>query len=220
MEDEDWQNKRKKADDEGSPFFHPRKQFDEHRRNLPHWQQDSVWVFVTWRLADSLPKEKLVALREERDQWIERHPPPWDVSTEETFHRLFSDRIDRWLDEGSGSCLLRKSAHSQIVAEALTCFDGIRYALNSFVVMPNHVHVLFQPLQGHRLSRIIKSWKGFTARRINECEGRKGTLWQDEYWDRLIRNERHLFKVRDYIRHNPHYANLPEGQFVYWERSE
>src|SRR5690606_18388751 len=93
-------------------------------------------------------------------------------------------------------------------------FDGERYELASFVVMPNHVHVLFRPLGGHGLSAIVKSWKGFTAREINQRICRTGALWQDEYWDRLIRNERHYFKVAEDIRENPAKANLHDGQFI------
>ena len=79
--------------------------------------------------------------------------------------------------------------------------------------MPNHVHVLFRPLGKHVLAEILKSWKGFTAREINKRIGKKGSLWQDEYWDRLIRSERHFFKVAEYIRENPVKARLKKGEF-------
>lgn len=67
------------------------------------------------------------------------------------------------------------------------------------------------------LSKIVQSWKGFTAREINKRRGKRGSLWQDEYWDRLIRSEAHLIKVKDYIRNNPSLAKLRKGQYVYWE---
>jgi len=77
--------------------------------------------------------------------------------------------------------------------------------------MPNHVHVLFQLEINHPLSEVLHSWKSFTAKAINKSLGRAGTLWQPEYWDRLIRSERHLSFYIDYIRNNPVKAKLPSG---------
>jgi REP element-mobilizing transposase RayT len=74
--------------------------------------------------------------------------------------------------------------------------------------------VLFRPLEGHALPEIVKSWKGFTSREINKRAGKTGALWQDEYWDRLIRHEQHFFKVAEYIRENPVKARLREGEFI------
>ena len=184
-------------------FYNKQSETDTHRRNLPHWQQGHVWCFVTWRLADSLPKAKLDQWNTERSDWLKQHPEPWDEEAETAYHEKFSRQIDEWLDQGNGSCVLRDSANATIVAEAVRHFDGERYEIASFVVMPNHVHVLFRPLGGHVLADIVKSWKGFTGREINKRMGKTGVLWQDEYWDRLIRNERHFFKVAKYIRDNP-----------------
>lgn len=192
-------------------FLHPGREIETHRHNLPHWQQGRVWVFASWRLADSLPQEKLARWSEERDVWKSVHPEPWDEATEIEYHERFSTRIDRWLDAGSGSCLLRKPANSSIVAGALEHFEGVRYHLDSFVVMPNHVHVLFSPKEGEQLSSIIHSWKRFTAQKINRLEGRSGALWQSGYWDRLIRSQEHFDWVRDSIRRNP--EKLREGEF-------
>jgi type I restriction enzyme R subunit len=110
--------------------------------------------------------------------------------------------------------VLKAPSNAKSVAEALRHFDGERYELASFMVMPNHVHVLFRPLGDHVLADILKSWKGFTAREINKRLGKKGGLWQGEYWDRLIRNERHFSKVAEYIRENPVKARLREGEFI------
>ena len=126
--------------------------------------------------------------------------------------------IDRWLDQGSGSCVLKEPANAKIVADALRHFDGDRYELASFVVMPNHLHVLFRPLEDHALTDILRSWKGFTAREINKRMGKTGALWQDEYWDRLIRSERHFCKVAEYIRENPVNARLKDSEFILLER--
>uniref|UniRef100_Q3AP61 Transposase IS200-like domain-containing protein n=1 Tax=Chlorobium chlorochromatii (strain CaD3) TaxID=340177 RepID=Q3AP61_CHLCH len=193
------------------PFLNPDCEIAMTHHRLPHWQQGDVWVFVTWRLADSLPKVTLDEWTETRKIWLSLHPEPWDEKTEKEYHQRFSLQRDEWLDQGCGSCLLKDTVNAKIVVDALLHFNGLRYQLASFVVMPNHVHVLFRPFGKYSLSEIVKSWKGFTAREINKRLGTKGVLWQDGYWDRLIRNERHFFKVVAYIRHNPINAIQKEG---------
>ena len=196
-------------------FLNPREDIQTHRRNnLPHWQQDSVWCFATWRLADSLPAAKLAKLREDRKIWSEENPPPLDPEQEAEYHKLFSTQIEDWLDQGSGKCVLRDPEISEIVSGALRHFSGKRYNLARFVVMPNHVHVLFEPLADHTIADIVKSWKGFTAREINKKTGSTGSLWQKDYFDRLIRNEKHYYRVIRYIEQNPKKANLREGEYV------
>ncbi|WP_222846979.1 transposase [Pontiella desulfatans] len=189
-----------------------------HKNHLPHWQQGEAFVFATWRLADSIPQSRLSEWMELRTAWLRHHQQPWDEETEQQYHKRFSRKLDEWLDEGCGACVLKVPSTAAIVANALLHFDRERYELESYVVMPNHVHVLFRPLEKHKLEDIIKSWKGFTAREINKVLGTRGTLWQSDYWDRLIRNERHLFKCREYIRKNPIKAKLCEGQFLLFEK--
>jgi REP element-mobilizing transposase RayT len=195
-------------------FLNPGEEVTKRRHKLPHWQQGDVWIFHTYRLADSLPEAMLEKWREERGQWLQRHPEPWDEATEEEYHVRFSQDIDRWLDQGHGSCLLRNPANLATVGDAFHHFDDKRYELASYVVMPNHVHVLFRPLGDHTLSALVHSWKRFTAREINRHEHRTGTLWQPDYWDRLIRSRRHDEWVLHYIRANP--MKLPGGTYRLW----
>ena len=184
---------------------------------LPHWQQRNVFVFVTCRLGDSLPQAKLVQWQEERGIWLKRHPRPWNANTAIRFHKRFSRRIEDGLDQGSGSCVLKDPALAGVVAESLHYFNGKRYELASFVVMPNHVHVLFRPLGLHRIQKIVKTWKGFTAWEINRRTGNSGPLWQEDYWDRLIRHPLHFCRCAEYIRENPTRAGLRDGQFILFE---
>ncbi len=195
-------------------FFSPYDEIRTTSHHLPHWHQDKVHVFVTWRLGDSLPGIKLQQWKEEQAAWLTHHPEPWDNKTETEFHACFSWQIDAWLDQGIGSCVLRDPLNALIIANAFRHFDGVRYELASFVVMPNHVHVMFRPMAEHTLADIVKSWKGFTAREINKRMGTKGPLWQDEYWDRLIRSEQHFRRVVRYIRENPEKARLKQGEFL------
>lgn len=188
------------------------------RNHLTHWHIADSWVFVTWHLGDSLPRERLHQLIEEKNAWLARHPKPWDEVTSRTFHDNFTHRLDGMLDAGLGGCVLRQPDVRQIVADAFAFFAGQRYELGDWVIMPNHVHVLFRPLGEHRLAAIIQSWKSFTSRKINERIGRSGRLWQEDYWDQLIRSERHFIAVQRYIRENPIKAALSDdvwsGSFV------
>jgi len=194
--------------------------FHFHRRRLPHWQCDGATYFVTWRLADSLPAEKLAQWRQERDEWLALHPQPWSDATETEYHERFSQTIDSWLDAGEGDCVLRDPAVAGIVADAIRHFDNERYLLRSFVVMPNHVHVLFTIGKDENLPGILHSWKSFSAKKINELLGRQGELWQAEYWDRWVRNPRHLTNVRNYIRMNPKRSRLDEGEFTLFDSED
>jgi REP element-mobilizing transposase RayT len=186
------------------------------RNRLPHWQQAGVLVFVTWRLADSLPAGKLRGLEGEKEAWLRLHPCPWTRQTLAEYHARFTERIEAWLDAGHGACVLRQPALAAEVAKSLLHDHGKRVDLEEFVVMPNHVHALFGLRSGHALGAVIKDWKAFSALRINRLLGQSGTLWMKDYWDRLIRGTAHEERVRRYIRENP--RHLRPGDFLYWRR--
>ncbi len=202
-----------------TPFLHPQRSIDKHRNILPHWHQDGVWCFITWRLADSLPQEFIQSWMNERDAWLRGHPKPWSVEIEAEYHQRFSDRYLDLLDQGHGSCLLRQKVCADAVEQALRFFDGLRYTLKSYVVMPNHVHVLVRLHDGWPLERIVQNWKERSAKAINAVLGSTGTVWQKGYFDRLIRSARHWEFVDGYIRHNPEKARLRDG-FCFWSADE
>ena len=193
---------------QSTAFFEPRQEISIHQRNLPHWQQDKKYYFVTWRLADSLPTDLIRDWQLEAQAWRAARSQPLSEADLAEYHRLFSDRIENDLDAGGGDCILRETALATIVADALLHFDGQRYNIVSFVVMPNHVHVLFKIGEGDDLAKIIHSWKSFTAHEINKVRGTEGAVWQDEYFDRIVRDENHLRKLINYIKRNPEEAGL------------
>ena len=159
-----------------------------HSRNyLPHFDSQDVVQFVTFRLVDSLPQAALARLKD-------------DTLPESLRHEM--------LDHGWGACWLRSAPIADLVEDAFMTFDGSRYRLHAWTVMPNHVHVLFTVLPEHPLGAIVSSWKRFTARKANEQLGRSGVFWQTEYWDRFIRSEAHFGAAEDYIDNNPVKAGL------------
>lgn len=187
------------------------------RNCLPHWKQDNATYFITFRLADSVPISLLHEWREERKLWQVDHPKPWSAETEAEYHKLFSARVDQWLDQGDGSCLLRDPGNANTVASAFHHFDEKRYLLHSWVIMPNHVHLLLSFGESVDLSRTIASWKRFTAIKINKAENNEGTIWQKDYFDRLIRDWDHFMNVARYIRKNPAKAKMPADSALIYE---
>ncbi len=194
--------------------------FDPHgaikvsRRHLPHWEQSGATYFITFRLADSVPSRLLNQWREELQRWLKFHPLPWDYKTAREYELRFVEGPERWLDEGHGECLLRDPRAAEIVTGALHQFNGERYWLDGFVVMPNHVHVLVQPKSGNSLSGILHSWKSFSAHAIKRSLKQQGSVWMEESHDRIVRDWNALTNYRAYIASNPEKANLRSGEFI------
>ena len=169
--------------------------------NLPHWMQTCA-TFVTFRLADSLPQSKLATYNAERDSWLADHAEPWTDDVRAEYNKLFPKRLQRWLDAGYGSCVLREDAIRRIMEDCLRHFSDIRYSLYAYVVMPNHVHVLFMPEEGFDGRMIVRNWKSYTAKAIDLKLGRVGTVWQKESYDHLVRDVNEFNACRNYIRQN------------------
>lgn len=208
----------------GFQGFDPNKPLSVYYRHLPHWRQDGASYFITFRLHDSLPQEKLHELKTLREEWQarlkrrEKHDGSAIRPAEETLAREIQRRVERWLDQGLGSCVLRQAWASRVVADALHYLDGQKYELGCFVVMPNHVHAVIRPLSPGTLplEKILQSRKRYTATVINTRLRRSGSLWQEEAFDRIIRDEEHLYRVIQYVGKNPANAHLRVGQFVRW----
>jgi putative transposase len=200
-------------------FFNPYAEIQHTENLLPHWQQAGAVYFITFRLADAIPTKLRNQWRDEREIWLQLHPQPWTAEAEQEYHKRFSAAIERWLDAGYGSCILRRRDCANIVDETLRHFDGERLSLISSIVMPNHVHAVFVQNPEFPLEKMILSWKTFTARNINKLLDRSGRLWQRSYFDRLIRDENHFRNCVRYIRRNPFKARLTTDDYILYESS-
>ncbi|MBX9578808.1 MAG: transposase [Gemmataceae bacterium] len=168
------------------------------RGYLPHFDAGREYTqFVTFRLADAVPESVVAGWQ---DELRDRLAP----DREAALHRL----IEAHLDAGHGACRLRELAVGRMVEDAVLHFDRDRYDLHAWVVMPNHVHALFTPAPGRSLSDIVGSWKSFTSKEANKLLGRGGRFWQEDYFDRYVRNEHHFDRVVGYIEANPVKAGL------------
>ena len=171
--------------------------------NLPHWQQDGKVQFVTFRLADSLPSHVISELKSMVEEFKRLHPQPWNHETRREYWELIGPKEERLLDKGHGSCILKKPEIREIVRSAILHQDHKAYHIIAFVIMPNHVHILIQPLGNISLSTILHSIKRFSALQINHILNRQGQLWMNESFDRIVRSKEHLNHYIEYIKSNP-----------------
>jgi putative transposase len=197
-----------------------------YHRNLPHWRYAGASYFLTFRLADSLPASVLREMREAAALWESQHAAREahggvDSDGEirearDTFQKEQFTRMEQHLDRGHGSCVLREAENRRIVEETLRYFEGIRCRMAAYVVMPNHVHALCQPLEGWDLEDLLGSWKKHSALAINRRLGRCGALWQRESYDRIVRDADHFRRVVRYLIRNPVRANLSQDDAAVW----
>jgi REP element-mobilizing transposase RayT len=176
---------------------------------LPHVRRPGAVYFVTMRTADSMPAAVLGAWAEQRELWLTQHPLPHDQNTRGEFSRLFTRRMHRLLDESHGRCPFRDPSARAVIETVLRNRDSVDYALDWYVIMPNHVHALVSPKGDMELSDVGSTWKAVTAHRLNKLLNRRGEFWQQESWDHAVRRPEHLERYRRYVAENP--AFLPRA---------
>jgi putative transposase len=159
---------------------------------LPHRDEPGLIQFVTFRLADAFPAElrsewkSLLEIEDDRKQRIE---------------------LEAYLDQGRGACHLRRANIAALVEGSLLFRQDVQYELRAWVIMPNHVHLLFRVLNVP-MGQLVDAWKGFTAKEANKLLGHKGQFWQEGYWDTYMRDGEHELKTQRYIENNPTKAKL------------
>ena len=104
-----------------------------------------------------------------------------------------------------------------LVASVLGHFHGEKYDLIAYVVMDDHVHVLVHPHHKQFLQDILHSWKSYSTNEMQRKFGRKGRIWQEEYFDRVVRNNDELIEKATYIQNNP-FKRWPELAHYPWVR--
>ncbi len=177
------------------------------RGYLPHVKAEGGTYFVTFRLADSLPREVLARLQVKSEASAKKAA---ETESKRAAEREYFRAFERALDSAHGQCWLRRVEIAELVAAALRHFDSVRYCLNAWVVMPNHVHVVVTPLPGNVLSSILHSWKSFTAKAANALLPGKTAreFWQRESYDHWCRNAEEVARCVCYVEENPVKANL------------
>jgi REP element-mobilizing transposase RayT len=204
---------REKLSPDGDFDFQHTEITKRHGAYLPHWSAEGATYAVTFRLADSLPRVVLESFLRERNELVARARSAGRELTSQELDRLrelHAAKVEALLDTGNGSCVLRDERIAAIVKRSLKHFDGLRYDILAWCIMPNHVHVVVRPRPGEELSRILHSWKSFTSNQINAVLGVRGKLWQAEYFDHLIRDADDFERTVRYVLENPQSAGLSQ----------
>lgn len=194
------------------PFFNKDEDIRiSHTGFLPHWDQSGKIQFVTFRLIDSLPYSKICELTECKQRFIATNPQPWNSEVQREYYKEISPLESKLLDNGYGDCILKNPDIRKIVSEALRYMDGLKYSLLAYVIMPNHVHVLFQMMGDNDIEAVMHSLKSYTSKQINKYLGQTGPVWMREYFDRIVRSKSHLNNCVNYILSNP--RHLKENEY-------
>ena len=189
-----------KTDNPGAQFSRPHKAWHD-RGYLPHFDEAGTVQFLTFRLVDAVPAATVTT-------WKTDLKLSGGEKADDPRCARLRGLIERFADQGHGACWLKDGRVAQVVQDALLHFDGERYRLLAWVIMPNHVHAVIETLPGFPLDGVIHSWKSFTAKRANRLLGRSGAFWMGDYFDRYVRDEAHLWDVRRYMEENPVKAGL------------
>ena len=197
-----------------SQFLDRHKPIHETKGNLPHWTQYGKITFITFHLADSLPKHAIDFMQAEYEslkRLSENSECPQNAAR---LKAIRHNQLEKYLDKGYGSCLLRNVLYRNIIVGTLNHDNRLAYILHSYVIMPNHVHLLIEPIGSATIQNITQTIKSVSSHNINKLTHQKGNIWQKEYFDRIIRNEDHYMRVLDYIRNNPKHC-APDEYTLY-----
>jgi REP element-mobilizing transposase RayT len=180
------------------------------RGYLPHLDHPDLIQFVTIRLYDAVPKSLIEAWKKELS-WTDKMPK------RDPRRRALQKRIEKYEDSGHGACWLRDDRIAAIVESSLLYFDRERYRFLAWCIMPNHVHGMIEIWENHSLGEVLHSLKSYTANEANKILKRCGKFWFREYFDRYIRDGRHLELAMEYVESNPVKAHLvPEKDVWKW----
>jgi REP element-mobilizing transposase RayT len=189
---------------------------------LPHWRADGTIYFITFRLADSLPLSVIKEWLWERDdilktaKHLHRELSAYEL---DRLEELSWKHIDEHLRKGRGACIFKQPEIAEILAKIMTNRNGIEYELFAWCIMPNHVHVVVEPLGNTPLENIMQSWKSISAHRINKVMKKRETLWQPEYYDHLVRNQQDLDHCIEYTWNNAEQAGIKNWKWR-WKKKK
>jgi REP element-mobilizing transposase RayT len=187
------------------------------RGYLPHWNLPGATYSVTFRLEGSLPPAVIAELTEHHARAVRmitggiRKLNPFEAME---LRARFERDLDAKLHEQHNVAFMSDARVADVVSGALRYFDGARYRLDAWCVMPNHVHVVFAPLAEWRVADIMHTWKSYSATRANEVLHRTGRFWQREYFDRILRDEQDHAETIEYVLRNPQKAGLRDWRWT------
>jgi len=187
-----------------------------YHRNLPHWRQDGATYFVTFNLADALPAEKRNELNSMRREWELQHPPPRGEQAWSQYAKSVFRKVEKWMDAGCGVCWFQDPFYAAELHRCILHFQQEHYDVGCFVIMANHCHLVIRPFSSYELEDEIGVMKSISAKFVLKHEAASGPLWQQESYDRIVRDAEHLWKVVQYIGRNPRAAHVDPSRWHRW----
>lgn len=199
-----------------------------YKNRLPHIAPIGATFFVTFRLADALPaaivRDLKIAYNEKCKQILQEKPANYQQPLRDERKRYFG-RFDHQLDEFRyGQCYLQQPAVAELVAQRLKQYDHRYYDLQTYCIMPNHVHLLIDTMEQlkiaddeyaeeipenySQLDRLMRLIKGGSAKQINTILNREGVFWMKDSYDHYVRNPPEWGRILNYILNNPVKAGL------------
>lgn len=182
------------------------------RSDIPHWHVPNGLYFVTWRLADSLPRHVKTRLAEIRKALRTAREADYHGAHARMMEREIFKFTESELDRGRGSCRLRNPQVAALVISILEYRDGVDYDLLAYTLMPNHVHLVFR--LKCELHELMKRWKSYTSHEANKILSRTGAFWQADYFDVLMRDSEQLERTIAYVLNNPAKAGLHKWPYA------
>jgi len=203
-------------------YINYRGELSVHRtRGLPHWDIEDGIYFLTWRLADSLPRGVVEELRRSYDRAVAPLRKVRDARLrqrllDEARRGFFRRELDPFLDEGRGERYLERDGFAECVQNSLLYFNGVRYLIVAWAILGNHVHVVFLRHPDHALDKVVGAWKSFTSHQLKPQTqlGPDDAFWAAGYWDRLVRTEEELRNTIEYVLENPANAGMKDWPWV------
>lgn len=207
--------------------YNPEEHLDRYENRLPHWRQQGATYFSTFRLGDSIPKLVFETWELEKTEWLENrgvsieklkrraitlNDVPEELRSD--FEKRFNRKLQNFLDEGRGLCVLKDASVRNIMVTHLEIANAL---VGDFVIMPNHVHLLISSNgdSSDSIGKVMQKLKGASSREINEYLERRGKLWQKDSFDHLVRSSKQLGFFQSYIAENPIRAGLTESEFTH-----
>ena len=177
---------------------------------FPHRELHDAIYHVCFRLNDSVPQHLIREWMLERERMMEVLKMRGELNSADisSLQYFFSGKIEKYIDNGYGSCIFRDERYARIMQDIITSRKGTHYELYAWCIMPNHIHALISLLGGNNLSKVVGAWKSYSAHVLNRQRGVKGHLWHEDFFNRIIRTADDYDRVKMYIWNNPDNAGL------------
>lgn len=151
-----------------------------------------------------------------RRDWEAANPLPRDEAAWTQWSKQSFAKVEKWMDQGHGECWFSQAKFALELRRSILHMHEHRYEVGRFVIMANHCHLVIRPFDSFELENEIGSIKSVTARFINSNAKRSGLLWQQESYDRIVRDAEHLYRVVQYIGRNPKMSGVEPKKWFRW----